>query len=215
MHENPNRCIRAMTTTTRTSQAEGTRDRILDAVERLLARWGYRKTTVGDLAREAGLGKRTIYLHFPSKGEVALSSIDRIVERLTGRLRAVAAGPGPPAERLRRMLLLRVLFRFDSVRDYRHSLDELFASLRPAYLARRQRYFAAEAEAFAPVLAEGHRAGEFDCPDARAAAQALLLATNALLPYGLTAGELGRREDVEENAGRVARLLLDGLRRRG
>jgi AcrR family transcriptional regulator len=203
-----------MTTRTRTTQGQRTRDRILDAVERLLARYGYRKTTVGDLAREAGLGKRTIYLHFPSKEEVALSSIDRIVERLTARLREAAGEPAPPAERLRQMLLLRVLFRFDSVRDYRDSLDDLFASLRPAYLARRERYFAAEAEAFAAVLAEGHRGGDLACPDAPGTAQALLLATNALLPYGLTPGELGRREDLEEKTGRVAALLLDGLRRR-
>ena len=56
----------------------------------------------------------------------------------------------------------RVLFRFDSVRDYSHGLDELFASLRPAYLARRERYFAAEAGVFGSVIRAGHAAGEFD-----------------------------------------------------
>jgi Transcriptional regulator len=105
-----------------------TRDRILDAAERLLARFGYKKTTMEDIAREAGLGKRTLYLHFASKEAVALSTIDRIVDRLTGQLRAVAAAVGPPEERLRDMLLRRVLVRFDSVRHYSHSLDELFES---------------------------------------------------------------------------------------
>ena len=32
-----------------------------------------------DLAREVGIGKGTIYLHFRSKEELALSHIDRIV----------------------------------------------------------------------------------------------------------------------------------------
>ena len=62
-------------------------DRLLDAAERLLARLGYQKTTMEDLAREAGLGKRTIYLHFAGKEEVMLSTIDRIVKRLLGSLR--------------------------------------------------------------------------------------------------------------------------------
>src|SRR5262249_42501853 len=82
-----------------------------------------------------------------------LCTIDRIVERLVDKLRALAADGRPVAERLRDMLLTRVLFRFDSIRDYSHGLDELFASLLPAYLARRQQYFDAEAAVFAEVIA--------------------------------------------------------------
>ena len=189
----------------------GTRDLILDAVERLIGVLGYTKTTMDDVAREAGVGKRTIYVHFPSKEEVVLCTIDRIVDRLVARLRELAARPEPVAVRLRGMLVERVVFRFDSVRDYSHGLDELFASLRPAYLARRERYFASEAAVFAGVLKAGHTAGELDAPDPPAAAESLLLATNSLLPYALSARELGRRAGVEARAGRVADLLLFGL----
>src|SRR5215469_10283501 len=42
-------------------------DRILDALATLIARWGYGKTTVDDIAREAGVAKGTVYLHWPSK----------------------------------------------------------------------------------------------------------------------------------------------------
>jgi AcrR family transcriptional regulator len=187
------------------------RDMILDATERLLGRLGYQKTTMEDIAREAGIGKRTIYSHFAGKEEVALSSIDRIVERLGGRLRDIAASGDAPAEQIRRMLAERVLFRFDSVRDYYHGLDELFESLRPAYMARRERYFAEEAALFAAVLDAGRAAGVFACDDAAATANTLLLATNALLPSGMSARELGQREDVAARVDRIANLLLYGL----
>jgi AcrR family transcriptional regulator len=203
-----------MKTLRRIDAAPTMRDRILDAAERLLARYGYQKTTMDDLAREAGIGKRTIYLHFASKEEVALSSIDRIVDRLTERLRAVAASDLPPDRRVREMLLLRVLFRFDSVHDYHHNFDDRFSALRPAYLARRQRYFDAEAAVFVEVLREGRDAGLFACDDARAAAQTLLLATNALLPSNLSVRELGKRSEVEAKTARIADLLLTGLVRR-
>lgn len=191
-------------------EESATRELILDAAERLIGVLGYSKTTVEDIARAAGVGKRTVYVYFPTKEEVILCTIDRIVERLLARLRLIAGGDQPRAEVLRAMLLERVLFRFDSVRDYSHGLDELFASLRPAYLARRKRYFDAEAAVFAAVLAAGHAANEFNCPDPPAA-ETLLLATNSLLPYALSARELGRRKDVEAKAGRIADLLLFGL----
>jgi AcrR family transcriptional regulator len=191
------------------------RDAILDAAERLLARYGYKKTTIDDLAREAGIGKGTVYLHFPSKEEVALCTIDRIVARLLDRLRELAQSDEPVTERLRQMLLMRVLFRFDSVKDYSQSLDELLGSLRRAYLARRQRYFAAEAEVFAVVLREGREASVFVFADALATANTLLLATNALLPSALSVRELGKRKDIQEKTARISELLLAGLQRRG
>ena len=172
------------------------RDRILDATERLLGRFGYRKMSIDDIAAEAGIGRRTIYLHFAGKEDVALSSIDRVVERLLDALRSIAGGRGSPEDRLREMLIERVLFRFDSVHDYHGSLDDLFAALRPAYMARRGHYFDAEALIFAQVIAEGANTGAFAEVEVDQSATTLLLATNALLPYSLSANELGKREDV-------------------
>src|SRR4051794_23446682 len=79
-------------------------DRMLDATEAMLARFGYSKMTMDDIAREAGVGRRTLYLHFESKEAIALSSIDRIVEQLLCELDRIADGPEPAAARLRAML---------------------------------------------------------------------------------------------------------------
>jgi len=188
------------------------RDITLDAVDRLLARYGYQKMTMDDVAREAGISKRTIYLQFVNKEEVALSSIDRVVARLLDQLREVAQTAQTPDEKLRQMLRTRVLFRFDTVQPYYQSFDALFAALRPAYLARRERYFAEEATLFASVLEEGARLELFTCGDAFQTAQTLLLATNALLPYSLSARELGAREEIERKIDAIAELLLNGVR---
>jgi AcrR family transcriptional regulator len=184
---------------------------ILDAIERLLARYGYKKTTMDDLAGEAGIGKGTIYLYFPSKEEVALQSIDRVVERVQDRLRAIADTRIGVAEKLRQMIRERILQRFDSVQAYAQSLDDLFESLRPAYMERRERYFQAEAKIFAKVLAEGRRRGVIAVDDVRATAHAILVATNSLLPYSLSARELGERAEIEAQAKRLAGMLLHGL----
>lgn len=195
------------------AQRADVREAILDATDQLLARYGYKKMTVEDLAREAGIGKGTIYLHFSSKEEIALSHIDRIVERLKERLHEIAQSGRPPADKLQEMLTTRVLFRFDSVQHYTQSLNDLLAALRPRLLARREAYFAEEAQVFARVIIEGQRAGVFRDGDALATAHLLLLATNSLLPYSLSTRELGKRKDIGDKITRLAALLLAGLRR--
>jgi AcrR family transcriptional regulator len=190
------------------------REAILDATDHLLARYGYRKMTVDDIAQEVGIGKGTIYLHFASKEEVTLSHVDRIVERLKERLWAIARADADVAIRLRLMLVTRVLFRFDSVQHYTQSLNDMLAALRPKLLARRARYFEEEARIFAEVLGEGGRAGIFNIEDALTTAFTLLHATNSLLPYSLSTTELGERDEIKEKTEHIADLILTGLLRK-
>jgi AcrR family transcriptional regulator len=198
----------------KTSLRTDIRDSILDATEHLLVRYGYKKMTMDDLAREAGIGKGTIYLYFSSKEEVALCSIDRLIDRVQEQLGLIAHNGDGVSNRLRQMLITRILYRFDNLHQDSQSLDQLLAALRPAFLARRQLYFDAEAEIFAEILNEGCHLGTFEFKDALTTAHTLLLATNSLLPYSLSARELGNREEVEQKISRIADLLVYGLLRR-
>ncbi|MBN1205632.1 MAG: TetR/AcrR family transcriptional regulator [Myxococcaceae bacterium] len=193
-------------------ESSPTRVALLDAAERLLARIGYRKVTMEDLAQEAGVSRRTVYGYFRNKEEVILGTIDRIVERVSARLAVVARSEGSAAERLRDMLVERVRIRVENVRDYAHALDEIFAALRPAYLERRKAYFEAEAELLAGVLRQGQRAGEFARRDARETALLLLTATNAFLPHGLSPAQLQDTAGTLNQLGALAELLVGGLR---
>ena len=122
-----------------------TRESILDAVDRLLERNGYKKMKVEDIAEEVGIGKGTIYLHFSSKADVTLAHIDRIVERVLVQLNEIAESNATPVRKLRSMLVTRVLMRFDSVQHYPESINDLLAELRSNLLARRRKHFEEEA----------------------------------------------------------------------
>ena len=56
-------------------------NRILDALATLITRWGYGKTTVDDIAREAGVAKGTVYLHWPTKGVMLQALMEREEQR--------------------------------------------------------------------------------------------------------------------------------------
>lgn len=49
------------------SARRNTAEAILQAARRRYSRFGPRKTTMGEVAREAGCSRATLYLHFPSK----------------------------------------------------------------------------------------------------------------------------------------------------
>jgi TetR/AcrR family acrAB operon transcriptional repressor len=57
--------------------------RILDAAARLIMHYGYDKTTVSDIAQEAGISKGAIYLHFDSKEALFEALLWREMERYT------------------------------------------------------------------------------------------------------------------------------------
>jgi len=174
------------------------RTRILDAAERLLGRYGYRKMTVDDLATEAGIGKGTVYLSFPSKEEVVLGTVDRIVDAVCDEMERIAASDKPMTERVRTMLMARILIRFDRVAGYRESLNDLLSSVRKGLLERRERHFAREIDILGKVVP-------------KRMARALVLATNNFLPYALSPAELGDRRRLQRDAASVIDLLVTAI----
>ncbi|WP_308250194.1 TetR/AcrR family transcriptional regulator [Sphaerisporangium fuscum] len=65
-------------------------DRILDAGAELLMRLGFRKVTIEDIARQAGIGKGTVYLHWRTKQQLfealllreAITYVEKLVDEL-------------------------------------------------------------------------------------------------------------------------------------
>ncbi len=55
--------------------------RILDVASRLITHYGYDKTTVSDIAREAGVSKGAIYLHWKSKSALFEALLFRVTVR--------------------------------------------------------------------------------------------------------------------------------------
>ena len=52
-------------------------ERILDAAAELILRWGYQKTTLDDVSRQAGVAKGTMYLHWKTREELFGALIKR------------------------------------------------------------------------------------------------------------------------------------------
>lgn len=187
------------------------RDQILDAADRLMGRIGFRKMSVEDVAREAGVSRRTVYLHFANKEELGLSSVGRVVREVHSLLEELVQQDLAADEMLRVALTQRVMGRVMAVQDYYMGLDELFEAIRPAYMARRQAFFEHEQSLIAQILKRGADQQIFHVEDCDSTALYLLLATNAFLPYSLSVRELGTPESVEHRLSGMIQLLMHGV----
>jgi AcrR family transcriptional regulator len=71
---------------------EARMERVLEAATEQLVRLGYRRVTIDEVARSAGVGKGTVYLHFPTKEALFLAVLLRthhgVTERIVDRIAA-------------------------------------------------------------------------------------------------------------------------------
>ena len=127
------------------------RDAISDAAWRLFAAEGYEATTVADIARGAGVSRRTFFRYFSSKEDVVVGTSDALAEDL---LAAFARRPPeePPLDAIREALRPLVVSRLADARQARAIVRLLRESrtLRRAMLERHARM----EERLAALLAE-------------------------------------------------------------
>jgi AcrR family transcriptional regulator len=88
-------------------------DRILDAAARLLLRYGHDRTTITDIAREAGIAKGSVYAHWRSRDRLFLALLRREQAGLLAQIRDRLRAAGRPAD-------LELLLA-ESVRAYQRS----------------------------------------------------------------------------------------------
>lgn len=86
------------------SLAIAPRERLLAAAEARFRRYGYRRSTVDDIARAAETGKGSFYLHFSSKEEVYLAVVERSLGRFLEKAAAALGSEAPAPERLRALV---------------------------------------------------------------------------------------------------------------
>ena len=148
------------------------REAILHAAWKLIRHYGYSKTTIDDIAKQAGVGKGTVYLYFRSKTDIMLALTDLTNQRITLRLEQIANENTPPAERLRACVLYRIMTLFDLVNRYPHS-EDVIASILPEIVERLDRYVRRHGELLGQIVEEGCASGIFVSENPQATGQLL------------------------------------------
>jgi AcrR family transcriptional regulator len=82
---------------------------LLSAAKRCFLMHGYRRTSIDDVAQEAGVAKGTVYLYFKSKEEIFRAVSSAIIGKYLEDAERAAAAPGTVEERLAGALEAKVV----------------------------------------------------------------------------------------------------------
>jgi AcrR family transcriptional regulator len=185
-----------------------TPERILEAAEDALRRYGPAKANVVDVARALGVSHGSVYRHFESKAALRDAVTDRWLARIGTPLEKIAAADGPAADRLHRWLVAL------SKAKRKKTLDdpELFATyIALAGEAREvvDRHVDHLVGQIAVILADGRQSGEFAVEDPEATARATFDATSRF--HNPAFASQWTDPGIDDALERVWVLLLGGL----
>jgi AcrR family transcriptional regulator len=153
-----------------------TPDRILDAAEEVLIRFGPQKANVVDVARTLGVSHGSVYRHFASKVALRDAVTERWLERVHSPLAKIVAEDGPSAERLHRWFLKLMAIK----RQKAAAEPQLFATYQKILSESRDAVHAhidMLVGQLSAILADGIGRGEFADVDPDATALALFYST--------------------------------------
>src|SRR6202045_2103590 len=103
----------------------------------LFTQYGYRKTSVDDIALAARVAKRTVYLHFENKAAVFLAILEYLGDQVRQRGAAAERAGGTAVERLTGLLdaYFGMVFELFSKSEHMPELEETFSKLARARIS--------------------------------------------------------------------------------
>jgi AcrR family transcriptional regulator len=109
----------------------------------LFTRYGYRKTSIDDIAHAAQVAKRTVYLHFENKAAVFLAILEYLGDRVRQRCDAAESTGGTAVDRLTGLLdaYFGMAFELFSKSEHMPELEETFSKLARARIGDLNREY--------------------------------------------------------------------------
>ncbi len=196
-------------------QMSGKRERIIEAARELIGKFGFKKTTMEDIARASRMAKATIYHYFKSKEEIFKEIIDKEGETLRFMLKKAIEGVDDPVKKIR--IYTRVRFEYLSrLAIYYATMREEYFQYLPFIRKEREKYNRFEINTLSQIFEEGVKRGIFEIPDTRLYAFLILQAMQGL-EYPLATGEALKFEDreltLEEALDVFLNIFIRGIRK--
>ena len=138
-----------------------TRHKLVDVARQLFAKNGLENTTMNDIARASGKGRRTLYTYFKSKEDVYYAVIESELERLSDKMDEVAAKKIRPQDKIIELIYTHLNMIKETVMRNGNLRAAFFRNIWMVEKVRKN-FDEDEIELFRKVYADGKADGEFD-----------------------------------------------------
>ena len=138
-----------------------TRQTLVDVARQLFAKNGIANTTMNDIAKASGKGRRTLYTYFKSKDDVYYAVIEAELERLSDKLDEVAAKHSSPQDKIIELIYTHLSMIKETVIRNGNLRAEFFRDIWMVERVRKK-FDEDEIELFKKVYTEAKNDDEFD-----------------------------------------------------
>ena len=192
------------------SKKESNRESILKIAQEIFSKYGYRKTTLDDIANAVRKGKSSLYYYFKSKEDLFQAVIMKEVEVLAKELDKVVNRNTDPVDKLRDYLLTKIN-TFRNLANFYNALENDVTAI--GFIEDiKSRYEQEEIRMIKRILIEGVRKNEFEIYDFNLAAIGITMAIKGL-EMPLSAGIYGNM-NLERSVDVILKILCYGIMKR-
>jgi AcrR family transcriptional regulator len=153
-----------------------TPERILEATEEVLRRYGLAKATVVDVARALDVSHGSVYRHFPSKASLREAVAKRWLDRVNAPLQKIAESSTPPRARLERWLRTMIAIKHKKVAEDPEMFETYLMLAQEACKVVRA-HKDSLVDQIAHILSDGVKQGAFQIDEVKTSARAVFDAT--------------------------------------
>ncbi|MCB2184377.1 MAG: TetR/AcrR family transcriptional regulator [Desulfobulbaceae bacterium] len=187
-----------------------TRQQIIKASWALFSQFGFKKTTVAEIAAECSMSPANIYRFFESKKDILAEIVSITFQQDQDILRGIARKTGPSATEKLENFILEMLSRTYQLGIEQSRLREACNVICEERFDLVRKHKEVKQSILAEILAEGNLNHEFNIRDIVATAYTILNAT-VLCQYPVFV-TLYPRDELEEMARGIVKLLIHGLK---
>ena len=171
---------------------------------------GFKKATMDDIARAAGIGKSSIYYYFKSKEEVFEAVVKNEARQLSGELeKKVINTNDNPKDKIRNYVFIRMKYLKEMVNFYEALKNDYLGNL--AFTERiRKKYDKEERQTIKDILEEGVIQGIFNLNNTKLAAIVLVTFLKGLEKSMIIEQKWDMKE-LETNLDDILHILFYGM----
>lgn len=158
---------------------KGMRENIINAATKVFSQYGFKKTSMEDIARALRMGKSSIYYYFKGKEEIFQAVVDREANLLRVKVKEILESQSPVTEKLRSYVKMRMdlIKHLSNYMEILKNDDLMNLELTEKF---RKKYDDEEITIVRQILEEGSNNGMLKVKDLNLSALAIVTAMKGL-----------------------------------